>query len=219
MWKFPPSTLFLIVLLPSEIARHWLFHIRERGYITGYLGRRSQEQILLSLAFGFHQPPSLYWCLGGAWGAWLTIDSLLIAFNTALTWKLLIAYLMSVWMNCFTWSPSLKPLRMSQASPLETFVILLERRPWICFLAFQPVQQRSGCCTRWWRSEKSSCSLMFLQFCEVWAFFSAVQKGGSRRLGFHSCYGRAIKKCYFCSLKMCIYSVNQLFEQTITHCP
>lgn len=47
MWKFPPSTLFLIVLLPPEIAKRWLFHIRERAYITGYLGKSSQEWLLL----------------------------------------------------------------------------------------------------------------------------------------------------------------------------
>lgn len=55
-------------------------------------------------------------------------------------------------------------------------------------------------------------------FWEVWAFCSAVQKGGSRRLGFLSSYGQAFTKCYFCSLKKCIYSVNQLFEQSISHC-
>lgn len=127
------------------------------------------------------------------WGirrASLTVDSLLITFQTALIWNFLIAYLMSGRINCFIPTPSLKPLTMSQASPVETFVILLECGPCICFLAFQPVQQRFCYGTWWLRSEKLNC--FFAMFCEVWAFFHIVQKGGSRCLGFHSyqCYGR-----------------------------
>lgn len=52
MWKFPPSTLFLIVLLPPKIAKCWLFHIREKADITGYLGNSCWERLLLSSLWG-----------------------------------------------------------------------------------------------------------------------------------------------------------------------